>query len=296
MTRRLNLSGSCAKLERALFHHDVLGDEMETLWRMGSGKFSLPDEEIHPHPRGFLHLFRTGHLIRPRPEVGLIFGDYIQNVRAALDHLAWELVRGGTHWPPDNPRAVQFPIYSTGRSSVKTKRTFANRVDKEVPGITDEQRALVDSYQPYHRGNWHLAALANLSNQDKHRITTPVHTFATKIERRHLSTTVGSIVAWRLLLPIGRRVNERTPFLEVVADSPDAEVEMHARLSTKVAFQERAGRYHYVPSLREVGIKVAEIVGRFAFNWGRREDVLRCATVTARLQADPREGTVGDDT
>jgi hypothetical protein len=171
--RRLDLRGSIGKLERALLHLNELGDEMAALGGMARGNLTLANEEVHSHSRGFLHLFRVGDIFRPSPRVPLVVGDYIQNLRSALDHLAWELVRKGSEWPPSKPRAVQFPIYSVGTSKDKDMRTFSSRVALELPGTSDEQRAIINSYQPYHRGKWHLYTLANFSNQDKHRVITP---------------------------------------------------------------------------------------------------------------------------
>jgi hypothetical protein len=236
-----------------------------------AGSLTLAEEEVHRHPLGWRHLFRIGRLIQPPVMVGPILGDYIQNLRAALDHLAWELVQKGTA-TNYNPSRVQFPIHSVGRSANPTRRTFATEVSLNLPGVSRSQRAFVRKYQPYHRGHWHLSALATLSNRDKHRLITPVHLFATDVRRRHLRPTKGRIVSWKVLLPQGRPVTETTPFLEVIVSDPDAEVEMFANLSTPVTFEEHSGRYCRMPALREVGEKVAEILEEAARRWGRSTD------------------------
>ncbi len=276
---RLHLLGACAKLGRAVRHLNELGDEMQALAEMAAGNLTLAEEEVYSDPRGYRHVVRVGALLLPRPRVALIVGDYIQNVRAALDHLARELVRTGSESQRKDSTAVQFPIYSIGRTKLtgrRKPRTFHNRVSTDLPGITDPQRALIDSYQPYHRGNWHLSALANLSNQDKHRIITPVRTLAGTIERRHLGITKGAILSWTMLLAQGSRLNPRTPFLEVIGDAPDAQVEMYAGIETLVAFQEGPGRYHRPRALEEIGEKVAEIVGAAARTWGDAVDAGFC--------------------
>src|SRR5580765_3459984 len=42
----------------------------------------------------------------------LVAGDALYNFRAALEYLAWHLIRAGTEPKPKNPKAVQFPIYT----------------------------------------------------------------------------------------------------------------------------------------------------------------------------------------
>jgi hypothetical protein len=280
---KLDLSSACMKLDRALVHLTQLGDLMEAMGREAAANLSVADEEVEPRDLGFRHIFRPGRLIYPSPDTGLVVGDYVQNLRSTLDHLAWEMVRCGTQ-PRHNPRLVQFPIYTVGRSAKRNRHTFATRVEFNLPGVRLEQRAFVEQYQPYHRGKWHLGALAELSNNDKHRVITPVFLLAGSLTRRHLQVTVGRIVRWRRLVPEGGRVDGQTPYLEVVVDSPDAEVIMLSTLRTVVAFPERPGRHRSVAGLREIGEKVAEIVGGCAWNWGRREDSLFCGSWAQRAR------------
>lgn len=283
----LDLSSACQKLDRALLHLHALGDEMAALDLMARTQMTVADEEVYPHPRGFRHVFYVGGVTPTGPAVPLIAGDYIQNLRAALDHLAWELVRKGTEWPPRSLTAIQFPIYSVNRSRDKTKRTFSNRIAKELPGISDAQRALIDGYQPYHRGKRHLATLAHFSNQDKHRFITPVRRLTGRVSPTWLEPTHGgSILGWNILLEDGRRVSRRTPFLEVIVDKADTEVKMHSYVTIPVTLQERAGRLHRIPDLEQVGEVVAEIVGESARRWGRMDDALACVDWIVRARRD----------
>lgn len=278
----LDLTSSCRKLVRALFHLNELGDEFDAMSQVASRSLTLTDEENYPHPLGSRHLFRIGQLVQPPVMIGAILGDYIQNLRSALDHLAWEMVQQGAG-NNYNPNTVQFPIYSVGRSANK-RRTFATEVGRNLPGVSRNQIAFVRKYQPYHRGKWHLATLAELSNHDKHRTITPVHLFGTRVSRKHFRPTKGNIISWKVLLPEGRPVNERTPFLEVIVSEPDAKVEMYVTLTTPVAFEERPGRYHRLRALEEAGEEVAEIVGEAATRWGNSDDTKVCSRwpITAR--------------
>jgi len=219
--------------------------------------------------------------------VGPIVGDYVQNLRSALDHLAWEMVQKGDG-RDHNPNLVQFPIYSIGRSrrtGSRRLRTFENQIEKNLPGVSREQKALARRHQPYHRGQWQLATLAALSNQDKHRVITPTLLFISPdIKQHHLEPTSGRILEWRVLLPDGEPVKETTPFLEVIVDDPEARVEMYATVTTQVTFEEERGRYHRPRALREIGEKAAQIVGEAATRWGNPDDAEVCRRwpVTAR--------------
>lgn len=298
---RLSLSGACSKLDRALLYLDELGNEMESAVSRAASQLTVANEEIYPHPKGTGHLFRVGALVRPSPTVGLVVGDYVQNLRSALDHLAWELVRRGSR-PPHKPNAVQFPIYRIGRSTKprgQPPKTFSNQIDRNLPGVSSEQRAIADSYQPYHRRQWHLAVLANLSNQDKHRLITPVNVLAGRIEPKHFRAINGRIIDWTILFPEGRRVNERTKLLEVIVTPPEAQVSMNLRVATPVAFQERAGVHHRPRDLEAIGERVSEIVGEFARRWGRATDFERCSTWPSRgrsaldMETGPTLGSEG---
>jgi hypothetical protein len=285
----LDLSSSCGKLVRALFHLNALGDEFESMGRVASAQLTVPQEEIYPDPRGSRHVFPIGQLVYPSIMVGPIVGDYIQNLRSALDHLAWGMVQNGS--PRGyNPKVVQFPIYSIGRTTKTGQskpRTFNSEYKRHLPGVSRYMRALARRHQPYRRGNWHLGVLANFSNRDKHQVITPVHLFVSKdIRRHHLRPTFGRILEWRILLPEGEPVSETTPFLEVILDEPEAKVEMYATVTTKVAFEERDGHYRRLPELVEIGEKVAEIVGEAASRWGNATDAAVCkrwATTARRV-------------
>ncbi len=104
-----------------------------------------------------------------RDDCGLSLGDTLQNFRAALDHLAWDLVKAGTAPNPKRPQDIYFPMATS----------FANwkrDLDRKLPGVPDEQRAIIRRYQPYRRGPGPRAVrlLRNLSDHDKHRVVVPV--------------------------------------------------------------------------------------------------------------------------
>jgi hypothetical protein len=98
--------------------------------------------------------------------VGTIAGDFICNLRSALDHVAWNLamlkvppLKSGTH--------ISFPIKGEDTLNAQVKIT------ESTFGIPEEAIAIMKSLQPYHSGDayktTHLWRLHFLWNTDKHR-------------------------------------------------------------------------------------------------------------------------------
>jgi hypothetical protein len=111
---------------------------------------------------------------------GLIIGDIVTNLRASLDHIAWELsdlyIRetGRGKLTPSEAKTVQFPLYDEP-SAMTDKRRGVRALQHILPRAHNE----IKRFQPYNRRNWpELKLLSNLellSNTDKHRIVTPTN-------------------------------------------------------------------------------------------------------------------------
>lgn len=101
-------------------------------------------------------------VVAPPSRLSAILGDCIQNLRASLDYLAWELVKAN-HLVPT--RYTAFPIYR--------KAPGPKFSPNSVAGIDPKAVALIEELQPYYGGknpdtDW-LEFLSQLSNTDKHR-------------------------------------------------------------------------------------------------------------------------------
>lgn len=102
-------------------------------------------------------------------EIPARIGDVIQNLRSALDHLAWHLVEIGCGerkitLTERQLKSVGFPIIDTDIP----QRYEANRKVK-VPAIRDDTLKKIDALKPYKGGNDALWQLNQLNNVDKHR-------------------------------------------------------------------------------------------------------------------------------
>ena len=123
---------------------------------------------------------RTIHFSKEPPiRVAILAGEIVYQLRSALDHLAFELVKGnlsGTVLPKDWQRNCQFPLClevptkGNPPQALPVPLSF-NFFKDTLPGITPEAFAEIEGLQPYNGGDGptQLGWLAKLSNIDKHR-------------------------------------------------------------------------------------------------------------------------------
>ena len=112
------------------------------------------------------HIFPGKKVIRPADampipdDIALLAGDAVQNLRSALDHLAWQLVLVSGNTPN---RRTYFPIF---KSSDEFEREFCQKAN----GMRTDIKDAISLYKPYKEGNDILWALRELNNFDKHRL------------------------------------------------------------------------------------------------------------------------------
>src|SRR5437773_591427 len=150
------------KLERANLHLEAFKDEVEN-WRKDQARKVSHDLDV----RTGKYVVHT--VIDPLPRHwNLILGDCVQNLRSALDHLAFELTTKsqGAILSEDMAKGIEFPIFGDKRPS---KRQWETRV-----GLIDPKAVeIIEKLQPYNRGNSYsddlLWRLQDLNRFDKHR-------------------------------------------------------------------------------------------------------------------------------
>ena len=96
------------------------------------------------------------------PEISLISGDIIQNLRSALDHLAYELFIKETKGKLSG-KHIYFPIE-------KNLETYQKEKGRKTKGISTADIEHIDDSKPYKGGNDILWQIAELNNIDKHRL------------------------------------------------------------------------------------------------------------------------------
>jgi hypothetical protein len=167
------LAGSIVKLNRAQEHLQALGREIESF--LGGHLYDAAVEDdgtVHP-------VVRLRNVTHPRAELSALIGDFIYNVRSALDHAAYDLTRLGSGNPPPQAlaRRSAFPIFNNGpayRRRHKNGQPTRTSGHWKVQGMPSAARGRIERFQPYHRRKRPTAKslwiLEELSNVDKHRL------------------------------------------------------------------------------------------------------------------------------
>ena len=94
-------------------------------------------------------------------------GEIAYNLRSALDHLVWQLIWSNHELPTNHS---EFPIFNCGQRYLKAS-------SRKLKGMGPHHAALIEGFQPYHRGcaiGQHLWMLHLIGNIDKHRYLNPI--------------------------------------------------------------------------------------------------------------------------
>jgi hypothetical protein len=150
------------KWGRAVVHLQALEADLDSFGPDSDRQPTLAVRaEYHPKRHGF-GVYITH--IDPAPAIwGLLLGDAANNLRSALDQLAWALVeRGATPTTTLNAperNEIYFPI-------AEYRNAFNGGLPRKLPGVSRADIAKVRRYQPYHRGKGPLASVcASPENQ-----------------------------------------------------------------------------------------------------------------------------------
>lgn len=155
MTDRL--AGVRAKIARADEHiHDLEG-RLKTFFGKHPYKVAVQRD-----PKTRKPIYYLAGVEDVPPDIALVVGDVIQNLRSALDHLAYQLVLVGTGKPGPFFH-VYFPIFDSA-PEYKAGKT------RQIKGMRQEAIDAVDAIKPYKGGNDTLWQLHSLNRIDKHRL------------------------------------------------------------------------------------------------------------------------------
>jgi hypothetical protein len=181
---RITLIG--VKIERAEKHIEDLYPAVQAY--LATRPYVISSQvQAHPRPHRIYYLAE----VKPVPDhVRAIAGDILFNVRAALDHLAYQLVtvRGfvndqGAPLSEGEKRDIYFPILD-----VETAEEYitAEARKRKVKGMSQVARDAIDRTKPYKGGNKTLWRLHKLHNIDKHRLVVAAASAPHSIDDRRL--------------------------------------------------------------------------------------------------------------
>jgi hypothetical protein len=163
------------KLGRADEHLNVLDEELGVFFKSYAYRKLL--EHALDGPWHVVRVNPPAKPLLPPPRLSLICGDAIQNLRASLDHLVWQLVLLEGNRPGGWTKFPMTTHINDFNSSVRAPKDPKKR-PSPLQGITvdGEAWALIEKAQPYNGGelsknptHHELVILARLSNTDKHR-------------------------------------------------------------------------------------------------------------------------------
>jgi hypothetical protein len=167
MSLGLDLSASDAKLDRAEEHLKSLESESSSVVKKRHSHTLRPEMDDQT---GWCTIWMRANDVR-EPTVSAIAGDYIHNLRSALDYIITALVDKTAGLTL--AKMHQFPIYDD-------QTTYGDAIWRPGEGVgrgslkgIRHGLAIIEPLQPYHTQPDHdadpLAQLNRLSNADKHR-------------------------------------------------------------------------------------------------------------------------------
>lgn len=168
------LAGCEEKLKRAEFHFETLKSTVHSFFKAKPKPYVIVTH-VDVESSRVLARIRIG--TEPPLHWSAIAGDYVQNLRAVLDHLAWQLVIANGEKPGFGNC---FPIFDTPPPDDPT-HPDRERWERNIKGVSAGARRFIEACQPYKGVDAPdsinaLTALRVLSNEDKHRTLIPMLT------------------------------------------------------------------------------------------------------------------------
>ncbi len=234
MSLGLDLSSSRAKLARALDLLKVLEADAVDAVRSGKGYAFVGDLD---EESGW---YTVKVLTEPAPTLSVIFGEFIHDIRSALDYIVSGLVVAS-----GQPilRRHQFPIYS-GPAKFASSVGTADRPRGPLLGIKSGF-AEIEWHQPYNdevggSARNALALLQRLSNTDKHRAIVRFSPFpsSSDVQIRHNGVILEQ---WEPTLPIMWQPHVEAVLRKVCFAEPyPTQIEPRANMDVRLTFTDEA--------------------------------------------------------
>lgn len=161
------------KVKRAQ-HHMV---EIKRYARIYADSHPYEVVPIRPQPKGHPDTWFYSLQItqQPNPMIAVILGDFVHNLRSALDHIVVASV------PAQRRKSASMPIVlkdiwerDAGGNFVIDDDEAREKYRVATEGLDDGAKAIVWRFQPYHMGldeadRHSLGIISRLENADKHR-------------------------------------------------------------------------------------------------------------------------------
>lgn len=164
----MRLARTRARLERARMHHREFGRIWNDFLSSNEGEPYEVSVVVYPNGEGVI---RVEPVDFPGEALALEFGEFLYQLRAALDSLIYEtatVVSGED--PPPNAEDLEFPIRPT--------QTSFKSASRKIAPLADRHKIWIEDLQPYHDSYMTeglrvssevLDAINDLARKDRHR-------------------------------------------------------------------------------------------------------------------------------
>jgi hypothetical protein len=155
----IGIQSARRKFDRGRAHAEELRTAIDAFREQSPYEFKVRSQGNLPGKPDFRIRVKVAEAPSVPESWSLIFGDFLTNMRAALDHAVFPHVR--EHAPTVPAHRIQYPIFDASDA-------FEKKVDT---WFSDEIRLLVEDSQPYHADDpsgHALRILRDLVNTDKH--------------------------------------------------------------------------------------------------------------------------------
>jgi hypothetical protein len=226
------------KLERADEHLHLLYEEFAAILEADGARFF---DRIKLDARTGEFVSKVGEFGETGTRIGILAGEFVHQLRSALDHLVWQLAEANHHTPGEhNAFPVRLDPFPKG-----FKKTVSTQ---QLDGVPAAAIRLIERVQPYHAPNpaehW-LAVLTDLWNADKHRVL--LAAIIAPSDPAALATVYAvrppeAIESVRVTVERGQRLEAGAEIARLVASSPQAHVYVDGRVTFRVDVSEGPGK------------------------------------------------------
>jgi hypothetical protein len=157
------------KVKRAKHHIEYFNRRIDDFFRGPPNPYPVMRED---DPKTGDLIFKLGECLPISEDFPAIIGDILQNLRTALDHLAWQLVLANGKTPTSQ---TAFPI-------AENPEKFEAMLGRKVEGMSTNAINKIRALHPYGGANEDLWGLHQLNNTDKHRLLFVVGAAHTGVE------------------------------------------------------------------------------------------------------------------
>ena len=195
-----------------------------------------------------------------KPRFSVLAGEIIHHLRAAFDHLAWQL--SSPVLQANSPYQIEFPVFDVrprpcGKCGGANQNKLC-RYCRKVEGITSPTaRTRIESLQPYKGANpsrHPLWLIHDMDRIDKHReLVLTVHIMRVNVQANALFTGTGQQLPWEV-----RPRNVR------LTGPPQVDVKL--KMAADVTFREFSGRDDdpIIPTLHNLRCFAVDSIDSFA--------------------------------